>query len=54
MVFSAGMDVMMLDAELSGMLDPLSLGPEDMLSFDETEGVFGHFAVPSIDPTSAS
>ena len=49
LVFSVGMDAVILDAELSSMIGPLSLRPEDMLASNATDDVWGNFMVPADD-----
>ncbi len=46
LVFSVGVDVVMLDAESSAYVGKLNLEPKDMLSSDTTEEVFGSFIIP--------
>lgn len=45
-VLSADVDAFMVDAECSGFMGKFSLTPEDALSSDDTEIVFGVFGVP--------
>jgi uncharacterized membrane protein YgcG len=49
LVFSVGMDVIMLDAENSGIIDKFALKQEDMISSDESDEVFGVFCIPSMN-----
>jgi hypothetical protein len=44
-VFSVGVDVVILDAELSAMAGKLALRPEDMLPSSATDKIFGNFSM---------
>lgn len=48
-VFSAGVDVMIIDAEHSAMLGKFSLTPKDMITSDDTSDVFEKFGIPYED-----
>jgi hypothetical protein len=44
-VFSVGVDVVILDAELSAMAGKLALRPDDMLPSSATDKIFGNFSM---------
>ena len=48
-VLSVGVEVVVLDALLSAAIGKLDLSPEDALTADDTEGIFGTFGIPSTD-----
>ncbi len=50
LVFSVGVDVVMLDAETSGIINKFSLQHKDMVSSDDSEAVFGGFLIPPNNP----
>lgn len=45
-VFSVGIDCVIVDASISAYLEPISLSSNDLLTSDDTEDVFGEFMVP--------
>jgi len=47
-VFSVGMDLVMLESEVSAALGPLRLEPQHMLSSLESDAVFGTLAMPDL------
>ena len=51
-MFSAGVEVVLVDAELSATLGPLKLSPDRLLSSHETEDVFLYFSMPDMDSIS--
>lgn len=51
-MFSAGVEVVLVDAELSATLGPLKLSPDQLLSSHETEDVFLYFSMPDMDSIS--
>lgn len=48
-VFSVGIDVVVMDAESSCLAGRLQLRPEDMLSSNDTDDVWGVFMVPDMN-----
>jgi hypothetical protein len=46
LVFSVGVDAVLVDAESSGYMGKIAIQPEDLLSSEATEGVFGTFCIP--------
>lgn len=46
-VFSVGVDAVIVDSELSAIMGALELKPEDLIDSDETDDVFGVFCVPT-------
>lgn len=46
-VFSIGVDVVIVDAETSAYLGKFSLTPRDLVNSDQTGTVFGSFCIPS-------
>lgn len=44
-VFSIGIDMAIMDAELSARMGKLALHPRDLLTEDETDDLFGRFRV---------
>ena len=48
-VFSVGIDAVLMDAELSAMMGKFSLRPEDMLASSSTDNVWGNFMMPNDD-----
>jgi len=47
-VFSVGMDLVMLQSEVSAALGPLRLEPQQILSSQESDAVFGTLAMPDL------
>lgn len=45
-IFSTGVEVMMIDSELSAMIGKLKIKPKDLVTLDETEELFTQFVVP--------
>jgi hypothetical protein len=46
-VFSVGVDVVIVDAETSAYIGKFSLTPRDLINSDQTENIFGSFCIPS-------
>lgn len=45
-IFSIGIDVVIVDAGLSSFLDKLRLKPEDLVTSNVTDKIFGRFYIP--------
>lgn len=52
-VFSVGIDVMIIDSELSAGIGPLRLVPSDLVTDTDTENVFGNFIIPDLSDIDA-
>eukprot|EP01034_Spumella_vulgaris_P021354 gene21354-27384_t len=46
LVFSVGIDAVLMDAELSALNGKMTLTPKDLLSHEDTAEVFGQFVIP--------
>lgn len=51
-MFSAGVEVVLVDAELSATLGPLNLRPDQLLSPHDSEDVFLNFSMPDMNNIS--
>lgn len=45
-VFSVGVDIVIVDADASAMMGKLSISPSDILASDSTDRIFGSFFLP--------
>lgn len=46
-VFSVGIDVMLVDAESSAYLGKFNIAPKDLINSSQSEKIFGSFCIPS-------